>query len=70
LAVQIGLHAAPVSGAHLRDALADRDHLDTEFVTGNPRIGVEGHLPEVSPEVGATDTHLMHPDHRLTRAGR
>ena len=52
----------------LRDALADRDHLDTEFVTGNQRIGVEGHLPEVSPEVCATDAHLMHPDHRLTRA--
>jgi hypothetical protein len=70
LAIQIGLHAAAIPGAYRRDALADRDHLDAQFMPGYPRVGEEGHFAQVASEVSTANAHLMHPDHRITRARR
>jgi hypothetical protein len=68
LAIQVRLHAAPISGTHVGDPVADAHHFDTQFMPRNPRIGEEGHLAQVASEVGAANAHLMDTDHGLTRA--
>jgi hypothetical protein len=69
LAIQVGLDAAPISGTHVRDPVADAHHFDAQFMPRNPRVGEEGHLAQVTSEVGAANAHLMNADHGLTRAG-
>jgi hypothetical protein len=69
LAVQVRLDAAPISGTHRRNPVTDAHHFDTQFVPRNPRVGEEGHLAQVTSEVGAANAHLMNADHGLTRAG-
>jgi hypothetical protein len=70
LAVEIGLHAAAVPGTNLGDTLAHRDHLDTQFVTGDPGIGIEGHLAQVASEVRTADTDLVDANDGFSGAGR
>jgi hypothetical protein len=69
LAVQVRLDAAPISGTHRRNPVTDAHHFDTQFMPWNPRVGEEGHLAQVTSEVGATNAHLMNADHGLTRTG-
>ena len=68
LAVQVRLDATPISGTYVRDPVADAHHFDAQFVPRNPRVGEEGHLAQVTSEVGAANAHLMDADHGLTRA--
>ena len=69
LAIQVGLDAAPISGTHVRDPVTDAYHFDAQFMPWNPGVGKEGHLAQVTSEVGAANAHLMDADHGLTRAG-
>ena len=69
LAIQVGLDAAPISGTHVRDPVADAHHFDAQFMPRNPRVGEEGHLAQVAAEVGTANAHLMDANHSLTRAG-
>ena len=69
LAIQVGLDAAPISWTHVRDPVTDAYHFDAQFMPWNPRVGEEGHLAQVTSEVGAANAHLMDADHGLTRAG-
>jgi hypothetical protein len=69
LAIQIGLHAAAIPWSYRRDALADRHHLDPQFVARDSRIREKRHLAQVASEVGTANAHLMDANHNLTRAG-
>jgi hypothetical protein len=69
LAVEIGFHAAPVSDGHPGHTLTDSHNLDAQFVSGNPGIGKERHLPQVASEVGAADADLMDTDHCFAQSG-
>ncbi len=48
---------------------ADLDYLDAEFVAGDARIAVKGHLAEVAAKVGAADADTMDAHQRLAGGG-
>ena len=68
--VDVGFERALVAGLHVRDAFTGRQHLESEFVTGDARIGKERHLAEIAGEIGPADAHAVGADQRLAGAGR
>jgi hypothetical protein len=69
LAVDIGLDRTAVTVADVGDVGADGEDLHAEFVSGNPRVGEERHLAEVTGEVSATDADAMDADEGFARSG-
>ena len=70
LTVNVRLDAATVAGRDVRNALADGEDFDAEFVAGDARVAEERHLAEVAADVGAADADLMDAHQRLAGAGR
>ena len=50
--------------------LAHRDDLQAKLVTGNARVGKEGHLPEIARKIRATDAHAVRADECFTGTGK
>ena len=70
LAIQVWLDRATITGLHVDDALAHLEHLDAELMTGNARIRIERHFPQITAEIRAADTHAMDAHQDLARGGR
>src|SRR6266508_5207711 len=69
-AIEVGLNGTTVAWFDVRDALADLNHLDSQFVSGNAGITEERHLAEVATDVRAANPDAMNTDERLVWPGR
>tara|TARA_Y100000385_G_scaffold256410_1_gene282854 strand:- start:38 stop:337 length:300 start_codon:yes stop_codon:yes gene_type:complete len=68
--VKVRLERALVPGLHIRDAFANCDDFQSEFMSGSARIGEERELPKITGKVGAADSHPMSSDESFSRSGR
>lgn len=67
--VIIRLKRALVSGLHVRDAIANGENFEPEFMTRSAGVGKEGKLAEIAGEIGAADAHAMGANESLAWAG-
>ncbi len=68
-AVEVGLDGTPVSGVDAGYSRAHGEDFHAEFVSGNARITVKRHFPEIPTEVGTANPDAMHLDERFAGAG-
>ena len=66
------LDAASVAGLDMLHIRPDRQHFDTEFMTGDTGIFEERHLPQITTIIGSTNPHSVgfypgHPGARIAR---
>ena len=69
-AVDVRLDAAAFAGADAIDAVADRQHLDAQFVTWDARVAKQRHLALVGADVGAAHADAVDAHQGLAAAGR
>src|SRR5688500_10697723 len=59
LTIDVGFDGTTVSHLHVGHLGTNRDHLDPELMTGNSRVGVERHLPEITGVVSPTNSNTV-----------
>jgi hypothetical protein len=64
--VDVGFERAFVARFDVSHALADRENLQSQFVSGDARIGKKRHLAEIAREVGAANPHAVGAHQRFT----
>jgi hypothetical protein len=68
-AVHIGLNAAAITDFNIRNAIADGQNLNTQFMAGNSRILEERKFPQKTAEICAADSHSVSSHKNLAGAG-
>jgi hypothetical protein len=69
LAIDVGFHRAAIAHLDVVHAFTNFQDSHAELVSGNTRIGEEGHFAEVAAEVRPADADRINPDQGFTGTG-
>src|SRR2546421_11902522 len=70
LAVHVRLDRTAVARPDVTNTGADGHNFHSEFVAGDSRVTVEGHLAQIPADVGAADADAVDADDGLARSRR
>ena len=67
--VHVRLDGAAITWLYVFHIVANRHHLNAQFVTGNDGVSEERHFAEIAGDVRAANPHAMHLHQCLARPG-